>query len=332
MLSDGLAGVTLARFKVAATVTEALALPWYKGSALRGAFGRAFRRVCCPPGTEDCPDCLLRSACVYARVFESGPPEGTDRFQYRAVPRPFVLEPPLEQRVVHQPGERLELHLVLVGEAIRYLPYFIVALREMAAGGLGRRVGRPGRGRLRLETLHALRPGGAEESVYRSTENLVRGGTWGAPAPAWWGESDRSLQDGRLAVRFLTMTRLVANERLQGRPEFALLVRSLLRRVSTLALCYCGYEPAIDYKAVVSAAERVRLVRDDTRWVDWTRYSARQGSAMRLGGIVGEAVYEGPGDVIQALWPLLALGTYLHVGKNPTFGLGRYEIVLAGAA
>lgn len=328
-LARSLAGLSLARFRVTATTLEPTALPWYKGSTLRGAFGRAFRKVCCRPGREDCPDCLLRSTCPYARVFESGPPEGTDRFQYRAVPRPFVIEPPLETKVVHQPGDRLEFHLVLVGEAVGYLPYFVVALQEMGAAGVGYRLGGSGRGRLRLEGLDAVRPGGQTEPVYRSGDNLIRGGLWAHPAPAWWEEAGPGVRSGRLSLRFLTMTRLVSEERLQSQPEFPLLVRSLLRRVSVLAQCYCGHGLEIDYRAVVAAAEQVGLARDRTRWVDWTRYSARQQTAMQLGGIVGEADYEGPPEVLLAMWPLVALGVQLHVGKQPTFGLGRYEVVSA---
>lgn len=45
---------------------------------------------------------------------------------------------------------------------------------------------------------------------------------------------------------------------------------------------------------------------------------------MKLGGLVGEAVYEGP---LDGLWPILVFGQWTHVGKNATFGLGGYEIV-----
>jgi CRISPR/Cas system endoribonuclease Cas6 (RAMP superfamily) len=42
-----------------------------------------------------------------------------------------------------------------------------------------------------------------------------------------------------------------------------------------------------------------------------------------MGGVVGEAVYEGD---LGPFAPLLALGEVLHVGKGTGFGLGRYEI------
>ena len=40
-------------------------------------------------------------------------------------------------------------------------------------------------------------------------------------------------------------------------------------------------------------------------------------------GLVGEAVYEGD---LAPFWPFLVFGQWAHVGKNATFGLGRYEL------
>ncbi|RRR67439.1 MAG: hypothetical protein EI684_18955 [Candidatus Viridilinea halotolerans] len=42
----------------------------------------------------------------------------------RDVPRPFVIEPPLETRTHYRAGEALELTLVLIGRGIDFLPYF----------------------------------------------------------------------------------------------------------------------------------------------------------------------------------------------------------------
>jgi CRISPR/Cas system endoribonuclease Cas6 (RAMP superfamily) len=46
---------------------------------------------------------------------------------------------------------------------------------------------------------------------------------------------------------------------------------------------------------------------------------------MKLGGIIGEVVYEG--DLTNFV-PLLKIGELTHIGKNTTFGLGKYEVIL----
>lgn len=53
------------------------------------------------------------------------------------------------------------------------------------------------------------------------------------------------------------------------------------------------------------------------------RYSARQDAKLKMGGVVGEATYEGD---LAPFTLLLALGEVLHVGKGTGMGLGRHEV------
>ncbi|MBF0142739.1 MAG: CRISPR system precrRNA processing endoribonuclease RAMP protein Cas6 [Magnetococcales bacterium] len=63
--------------------------------------------------------------------------------------------------------------------------------------------------------------------------------------------------------------------------------------------------------------------RGNLAWRDWTRRSGRQRQLMALGGVVGRWTLSGP---LEAFWPFLYLGEWLHVGKNATFGLGGYRL------
>lgn len=325
-LKQLLAELSVARFRVVTRAVDDLGLPWYQGSALRGAFGRAFRNVCCSMGKAECTGCVLVSACAYARVFEAGPADGGDRFKYRDVPRPFIIQPPVQTTTSLKTGENLDFHLVLIGQAADLLPYFVVSLREMTIAGLGYRVGAGGRGRLRLECIEALSPDGQALPVYDGQDQSVRPGRWGHPAVRWYLPEDAT-GNGAVTVRFMTMTRLVSEGRLQDRPEFELLVRSLLRRVTALVYCHCNRPVALDFPGLLAAAGQVNLVEDRTSWVDWSRYSSRQRTSMKLGGIVGDVRYAGPHEILDGFAPLLAAGKLVHVGKNPTFGLGRYDVV-----
>ena len=84
---------------------------------------------------------------------------------------------------------------------------------------------------------------------------------------------------------------------------------------------------ASDHKGLIAAAEKIQLIRNWTRWQDWEHYSSRQRERMAFGGIVGEAEYKGP---LGAFLPYLTFGQWTHVGKNATFGLGRYEVSFQG--
>ncbi len=135
----------------------------------------------------------------------------------------------------------------------------------------------------------------------------------------------RRLPIGGIGVEFLTMTRLKARDEIQRAPEFEVLIRGLLRRISALAYFHHGMPLTADFAGLVAAASAVRLEENHTRWVDWTRYSNRQDAGMNLGGIVGQATYRGN---LAPFRELLVLGAVLHVGKNTTFGLGRYRLLV----
>jgi hypothetical protein len=130
-----------------------------------------------------------------------------------------------------------------------------------------------------------------------------------------------------LKLSFLTPIRLRVQGDLQGGVSFEMLIRSLLRRLWQLTQVHGGGGPGFDHRALIERAKGVSVVRSQLWWLDWTRYSGRQKTRMQLGGLVGEVAY-GFGDVetLSEFLPLLLAGELLHVGKNTTFGLGRYEI------
>ena len=74
---------------------------------------------------------------------------------------------------------------------------------------------------------------------------------------------------------------------------------------------------------MVKRAEDVQTVKNELQWHDWRRYSFRQDQEMYLGGMAGSITYSGAlGEYI----PLIELCSKLHIGKQTTFGLGRFEI------
>ena len=302
---------------VTMTAEAAAQLPPYKGSTLRGAFGHAFRRVACP--FRACPPCLVPKTCPYTYIFETPPRDAAGWFaRYPAVPHPFIIEPPADDRTAFAAGDPMTFGLVLVGRAIEFAPYFVVALREMARTGLGR-----GRARWRLTRIADRAPGAsvvlydgaADDERLLASPTIMRGGDSANPlAPA----------GVVVTLRFETPTRLRYDGHLTDKPEFHVLVRNLLRRLSALAACHCGFTLELDFRDLVRRAEAVATQNADLRWVDWERYSARQDARMTLGGFVGTATFAGD---LAPFAPLLRLGEVVHVGKGTAFGLGKYTAV-----
>lgn len=283
---------------------QGLSLPPYKGSTLRGGFGAVFKRIACSLRHTRCGACLLQSSCPYAYIFETAPPPGSEALRnYSSIPRPFILEPPLETKTEYAPGEKLRFNLILIGKAIGYLPYFIVAFRELGENGIGRQ-----RKKFQLNKIRAINPvSGTSEIIYQAADQLIKN-----MELAWIVDANKIAEPvsdfpavGKVGLEFQTMTRLKFAERYVQQVEFHMLMRSLLRRFSSLAYFHHGWEPDLEFTGLIERAAAVRLVQDHTRWVDWERYSSRQDSKMNMGGVVGRVEYEGN---LGEYMPLLRLG------------------------
>ena len=301
---------------VTMTAQAAAQLPPYKGSTIRGAFGHAFRRAACP--FRACPPCLVPKTCPYTYIFETPPRDAVGLFaRNSAVPHPFVLELPVDDRTEFDSGDQMTFGLVLVGKAIDFVPYFVVALREMGRAGLGR-----GRARWHLDKIEDRVPGGKRLLYDGATEDerLVCSATIRRGLE---GNSGADGIGGQASLRFETPTRLRFSGHLTGSPEFHVLIRNLLRRLSALASYHCDFALKVDHKDLIRKAEAVATSRADLKWVDWERYSSRQNARMALGGFLGIVTFDGD---LEPFAPFLRLGEVVHVGKGTAFGLGKYTI------
>jgi hypothetical protein len=302
------------RFRVARVGVRLRALgdgpaPPFPGAALRGSFGRALRRAACATGAPSCEGCPLAARCAYGYLFETPVPAESVRMRrYPYAPHPMVLRPPAAVPS-WRAGDAVDLELVLFGRGIDYLPFALYALGEMAREGLG-----PARVPLHLERADLL---GARPVP------LYDGATL-APGPHGRAVADEvdGARGGEMALAFVSPTRIVFGGAPARELPFHVVVRSLLRRVSSLAYFHEGVHLDLDFADLVARAARVPLCDARLRWVDQRRHSARQGRPLVMGGAVGEVRY---GEVPDDLAPLVALGALTHVGKGTAFGMGQYQ-------
>jgi len=317
--------ISLSCYRFTLEALEALGLPEYPGSTLRGGFGHVFRKLACP-GSRLKGGCPLPAQCPYHLLFEpSPPPEAPALRNLEEIPRPFVIAPPSIPERCLPAGAPFPFDLTLIGKAIPFLPYFIVAFKELGDQGLGR-----GRRKFRIRQITTIDPiRGREEPIYTAEDELVRTKEVKVTLADCRDLAASLLTRGdstTLTLAFLTPTRLKHRDHLVDTPEFHVVFRSLLRRLSSLALFHCGGRLEVDYRGLIARAQGVQLVQNETRWVDWERYSSRQKARMVFGGLVGEATYTGE---FRPFLPYLIFGQWTHVGKNATFGLGRYEVGVA---
>jgi hypothetical protein len=234
------------------------------------------------------------------------------------IPHPFVIEPPLETRTAYRPGDFFIFDLILFGHVNHNLPYFVYAFEKMGMIGLGRKLnGR--RGKYQLEEVSCR-----NRVIYTRTEKFLSP----SDAVANLDFGDRQIQTGSgrsqtVKIKLITPLRLKFKNKYHAKLPFHILVRSSLRRMSSLLNVYGHGEPSLDYQKLVRKAEEIEAASDSIRWADWRRYSFRQDAAMLMGGLTGEVVYRNmPGDYL----PFLTFAEAVHLGKQSAFGLGKIEI------
>ncbi|MBF0425737.1 MAG: CRISPR system precrRNA processing endoribonuclease RAMP protein Cas6 [Magnetococcales bacterium] len=314
-MNDPFPPLPLARYRFDWEVVTPLRLPEYAGSALRGVFGAALRRVVCLTGADDCAGCSVLAGCPWAQVFEPPPPPPGHPVQnFARIPVPYIVEPPLSGQRHYAPGASLTFGMVLIGQALGHLPLIILAWQRALARGLGSAE----RGTAILQRVCQLCPDGTELTIYTpTTGSILEHQTRVIPRPTPPGLE-------RMALHFVTPLRLQR----QGKPlgpgrltprDFLI---TLARRVALLSEFHAGIILPLDFGELARQATTLSC-HGTLRWRDWTRWSGRQQQEMTLGGITGRWTLRGD---LQPFWPLLDLGQWLHVGKNTVFGLGGYRM------
>ena len=122
-----------------------------------------------------------------------------------------------------------------------------------------------------------------------------------------------------IRVTFNTPTELKHEGRVMAQPDFAVLIRRIRDRVSTLMSLYGPGEPALDFHLFGQLATEVRMVRSDIDLRRVARTSGRTGQTHPIGGMVGEAEYAGP---LDAFMPFLRAAFFTGVGRHTVWGNG----------
>ena len=278
----------------------------YKGSMLRGALGASLRKGLCMTRNRDCRACILSRNCVFPAIFSPLPA------QDQPAPPPFCLEPDPGQRREYSQGEEFGFNLKLFGFCAEYLPFFVQAFRMAGETGLGDPA-RPGKFALAAVICQG-------QSIYDAASDSLE-----TPQPQYLPQpcpGSASGSPARLDLRILSPLRHKNGNQFSARLEFADLFHLILRRIRALYLAdkRAWSMDGEDYAALLARAQAAKTIRSSLQWRDWTRYSSRQETRMKFGGLLGDIAYAGD---IAVFANLLKFAEIAHLGKQTSFGLGR---------
>lgn len=315
-------GFMIGRYRLELRARRAVTLPDYPGSMLRGAFGHAFKRTVCVVSHGECGRCIMAEKCHYPHIFETPFPKDYPARGQQQAPHPFLLN---LERAAYQahlaPDEPLHFGLTLLGKANGALKYVVEAVSDMAKEGLGF-----GRAPFRLGDVTVPRSNQTHFSILDAKTGKPTAEHPGVmPLDEAVAEKILHLKDAtRMRVIFRTPARIRVQGDLQSEMSFELLVRNVLRRVAMLSEIHGGGPSGFDFKGIVAAAGTIQTERSSLRWLDWERWSNRQGEKMKLGGFLGDIEFVG--ERLGDFAPLLAAGELLNIGTGSSFGLGKFLV------
>jgi hypothetical protein len=271
-----------------------------------GSFANACRSLACRRPERVCISCSGQETCAWFLVFgQKLTSDPAELKRHQKPPLPFMFSFP---QVIESAESGFEIicGLVVVGYAIAHIDMLIEGFTELLAGdscpvsaavvSLGAR-----------DYQGTVQPLGGADGI-RHTQNLVVLSAAGLLDSLEWAGS-------LLTVRLLSPLRLYEDGRLLDRFDFSRFSRSLLRRVSSLAYYYGACECSSDFKELSRQADDVTCTE--------SHYSLQSGAGSKMTGIGGYGRFRGD---FSGLMPFLVLGSYVHVGKGASFGMGGYEL------
>ncbi len=200
-------------------------------------------------------------------------------------------------------GEALIVRFLLVGSAARSAPFVLRALAEAGENGLG-----AARAPFSLEEILDVR---GERAVDENGRLIAMAHV----------EDVAPVAPQHVRVTFDSPVRLQGDGVLvtPERFEAARFCMAAVRRIGLLAQFYAP-PTSFDFKALKEACSRVALRDANLGWRDAGRYSTRQQTALKVGGLTGHIIL----DISRSpeLWPFLGAAGRFGIGKATTMGLG----------
>lgn len=288
-------------------------LPEFKGSMIRGALGHALKQTVCAVRKKECAQCLLRSNCIYARVFEvKTNPDSNSRHVH--LPHPYVLNFKDDQQQHFDAGGSFQITLLLFGTMIEAFPYFVYAFERMGEQGVGKKDEQGQRNTFSLKSIRCQ-----DQTIYSAEHPELPSIL--PQRTLQWTVLEHPVQRIRLTLE--TPLRVKNKGAFVRELSFLILLRTLIRRIQMLWNAFSSETPPFEEQELLQQAHEVHIAENSLFWKKQLRYSSRQNNLQRMDGLQGSIVFSGR---LTPFIPLLQMAQVLHLGKETSFGLGKINI------
>lgn len=296
----------------AVEMTEDTELPADKVSALRGGMGEMLLRANCVRDRR-CETCDFVSECIVRRTMYSQY-EITPQFVTTEDSIGYLLECENYERVFCA-GDILRFNLILFGKTIVYFNQYMQAFFALGNEGIGKRHAGY---RILSVTNTQDQPLFTEGAVYLRNYQIK---TMNEYVQYRLERMDKTGSRNRMV--FQTPVTLKYQGAFLDVYRMEAIWKAVLRRIFMME-CLEGLTDTVYDLEGIKDFPLPDIVAQESRRVGVRRYSSTQDRKMVLSGIKGYVQFD---RIPEQMLPWLLAGELIHIGKNTSFGFGRYSIV-----
>lgn len=295
------------KLKFTVVLTEDCSLPRHKASMLRGGIGEMLLRANCIRD-RNCESCDFEEECIVQRTMYSKFKQ-KPKFVSEGESIGYILECESAKQVF-EAGDTFSFYLILFGKTIVYFSQYLNAIYALGNFGVGKESAH-----FQIVSVqnsygkHILR----ENNVYMENYTVETVSGYVEKRLEAIGMKENA------TIRFCSPLSVKYHGENLEEFDVTALFRSLARRVYMLDLFEEMEEDDLDIRTM----ELPVITHQECSRETVPRYSNRKQQKIYLHGIRGRVSMEG---ISEELFRLLLAGEILHLGKNTSFGFGRYVV------
>lgn len=299
----------LSHYEFEYLVQDALNIPNQSGVIWHSVLGKSLKELSCISKGAECSHCMFAYQCDYTQLLTGFPAVDSSIMRnFNTVPSPLIIQTALSDSGEYKQGDTLKVGFVLCGKANDKLPSLVRALYLAGHQGLG-----VNRSKLQLKQVTQSTGSGEARSLLSQGKLLES-----APIEC----SRITPTPRRVTLKFITPYIPPGKVSNNSVIDINRLLMGIIRRVDLIKYFSTGVKLDADFKALKTITESIKVITEDVSFHREVRYSSAKGKVKNTSGFVGEVTLDL--EQHEELWPYLAIGQSLNVGKNAAMGFGRY--------
>lgn len=285
---------------------DLIKIPPFPGRLLHGAFGNALKKNVCvlpdkQPKDTQCNTCVVKAQCAYTLLFKRQYLAQEKTCLQHTQSSPFVFR--YDNQAFLQIPEKHEfsIKLLVIGSGIEQIDYLIDAMQSLGELGISHK-------KAELVSIEQMALNQLPVVIQTPHDHLP------ASVPSLPEVPDSVM------IRFITPYNM--NDDVMKKPfDMRYWLMGVIRRISRLQRSYTEQASSCDFMPLKALCDQAQVSHPSLYF-----YETPQTKRTHTSGILGSIELSMQG--IEALWPWLYLGQWIHNGKKTSNGNGRYQLVV----